>query len=123
MQKLVARKPIRCGLKGEKDGYRLIDICYFGGDNIGALANAAGQARDCHAILVEDMLSSRRHEASLCSNMGIASGTLPTMPSWVRLSELNAERLPLQPPSVGFSSHLNRRNIYVATAIQALPHK
>ncbi|WP_347537969.1 thermonuclease family protein [Roseovarius sp. CAU 1744] len=47
MQQIVLRKPVRCWLTGEKNRDRWIGVCYLGDDDIGALAIAAGQARDC----------------------------------------------------------------------------
>ena len=47
MQQLVLRKPVRCWLTGRKNRDRWIGVCYLGEDDIGALAIAAGQARDC----------------------------------------------------------------------------
>ncbi|WP_235857842.1 thermonuclease family protein [Marimonas lutisalis] len=48
MQKLVLRKPVRCWLNGEKTYDRWVGTCYLKNDqDIGALAIAAGHARDC----------------------------------------------------------------------------
>jgi len=48
MQKLVLRKPVRCRLNGEKTYDRWVGTCYISsGEDIGALAIAAGHARDC----------------------------------------------------------------------------
>ena len=48
MQKLVLRKPVRCWLNGDKTHDRWVGTCYVNKDeDIGALAIAAGQARDC----------------------------------------------------------------------------
>lgn len=48
MQMRVLRKPVRCWLNGEKTYDRWVGTCYDrNGDDIGALAIAAGKARDC----------------------------------------------------------------------------
>ena len=47
MTKLVFRKPVRCWLNGDKTYDRWVGTCYFKGQDIGALAIGAGQARDC----------------------------------------------------------------------------
>ena len=48
MQRLVLRKPVRCYLTGAKSNDRHIGTCYLPtGENLGALAIAAGLARDC----------------------------------------------------------------------------
>ena len=48
MQRLVLRKPVRCRLNGEKTHDRWVGICYTpSGQDIGAMAIAAGHARDC----------------------------------------------------------------------------
>lgn len=48
MLKLVLRQPVRCWLNGEKTYDRWVGTCYDkNGDDIGALAIAAGRARDC----------------------------------------------------------------------------
>lgn len=48
MTKLVLRKSVRCWLNGVKTYDRWVGTCYLNEDSdIGALAIAAGQARDC----------------------------------------------------------------------------
>lgn len=47
MQKLALRKPVSCWLTGVKNRDRWIGIYYLNDRDIGALAVAAGQARDC----------------------------------------------------------------------------
>ncbi|MEQ8898649.1 MAG: thermonuclease family protein [Roseovarius sp.] len=48
MQKQVLRKPVKCWLNGDKTYDRWVGTCYTGSDaDIGALAIAAGHARDC----------------------------------------------------------------------------
>jgi endonuclease YncB( thermonuclease family) len=48
MQRLLLRKPIRCRLTGDKTYDRWVGTCFLGEDqDIGALAVAAGMARDC----------------------------------------------------------------------------
>lgn len=48
MQKLVLRKRVTCELNGEKTYDRWVGTCYVpSGEDIGALAIAAGHARDC----------------------------------------------------------------------------
>ena len=48
MKKLVLRRSVRCWLNGEKTYDRWVGTCYIGDEqDIGALAIAAGQARDC----------------------------------------------------------------------------
>lgn len=48
MQKLALRKPVRCWLNGDRTHDRWVGTCYINkNEDIGALAIAAGQARDC----------------------------------------------------------------------------
>ena len=48
MQKLILRKPVKCWLTGDKTYDRWVGTCYTSSDaDIGALAIAAGMARDC----------------------------------------------------------------------------
>lgn len=48
MQRLVLRKPVKCELTGVKTYDRWVGTCYTAsGQDIGALAIGAGQARDC----------------------------------------------------------------------------
>lgn len=48
MQNLVLRKPVKCWLNGDKTYDRWVGTCYVtSGEDIGALAIAAGHARDC----------------------------------------------------------------------------
>lgn len=48
MQKQVLRQPLRCWLTGKKTYDRWVGTCYDkSGEDIGALAIAAGKARDC----------------------------------------------------------------------------
>ena len=48
MQKQVLRKPVKCWLNGDKTYDRWVGTCYVAsGEDIGALAIAAGHARDC----------------------------------------------------------------------------
>lgn len=48
MQRLVLRKPLTCELDGTRAAGRLVGVCYLAsGEDIGALAIAAGMARDC----------------------------------------------------------------------------
>ena len=47
MTKLVLRKPVRCWLNGDKTYDRWVGTCFLKGQDIGALAIGAGQARDC----------------------------------------------------------------------------
>lgn len=48
MQRLVLHKPVKCWLNGDKTYERWVGTCYTLSDaDIGALAIAAGQARDC----------------------------------------------------------------------------
>lgn len=48
MQKQVLRKPVKCWLNGDKTYDRWVGTCYAAsGQDIGALAIAAGHARDC----------------------------------------------------------------------------
>lgn len=48
MQKLTLRKPVRCVLDGNRTHDRWVGVCYLrSGEDIGALAIAAGMARDC----------------------------------------------------------------------------
>ena len=47
MQKIVLRKPAKCQLTGAKNRDRWIGVCFLNDQDIGALAIAAGQARDC----------------------------------------------------------------------------
>lgn len=48
MQKLVLHRPLKCYLTGDKTYDRWVGTCYLAGyRDIGALAIAAGMARDC----------------------------------------------------------------------------
>lgn len=48
MQKRVLRKPVKCELNGDKTHDRWVGVCYLAsGEDIGAMAIAAGRARDC----------------------------------------------------------------------------
>lgn len=48
MQNLVLRKPVKCWLNGDKTYDRWVGTCYAAsGEDVGALAIAAGHARDC----------------------------------------------------------------------------
>ncbi|WP_234999568.1 thermonuclease family protein [Roseovarius albus] len=47
MTKQVLRKPVRCELTGAKTYDRWVGTCYLDGEDLGAMAIAAGQARDC----------------------------------------------------------------------------
>ena len=49
MQKLILRKRVVCDLNGEKTYDRWVGVCFTSkkGQDIGALAIGAGQARDC----------------------------------------------------------------------------
>ena len=47
MRDLVGGRVVRCDLNGERNGDRLIGVCYLEGRDIGALAIAAGFALDC----------------------------------------------------------------------------
>lgn len=48
MQRLVLRKPVRCWLNGDRTYDRWVGTCYTKSEeDLGALAIAAGHARDC----------------------------------------------------------------------------
>ena len=70
MQKQVLRKPVKCWLNGDKTYDRWVGTCYTALDeDIGALAIAAGHARDCPrysggkytAFETEESLRQRQH--------------------------------------------------------------
>lgn len=47
MARLVSRKTVRCDLNGERNGDRVIGICFLKGQDIGETIISAGLARDC----------------------------------------------------------------------------
>lgn len=47
MARLVSRKTVRCDLNGERNGDRVIGICFLNGQDIGETIISAGLARDC----------------------------------------------------------------------------
>ncbi|QQA41509.1 thermonuclease family protein [Pelagovum pacificum] len=47
MQQLVDGRTVTCALNGERNGDRLIGVCFLDGQDVGALAIAQGLALDC----------------------------------------------------------------------------